>query len=118
MKMIVFFTALMICLSSSVFGQYDVVTVTSSSKFEYFETWYKIKGQPNDFYFFSEYDEDINDYIDYFLNHYGSDIKKPTKEEVIDGHKSLTFYKDQGEMRSTTIKVTYLDDFVSIHLNN
>lgn len=118
MKKVVFLIGMMVGFASTVFGQYDVVTVASISKFEYFETWYKVKGQPNDFYFFSEYDEDINDYIVYFLNHYGSDITKPTKEELIDGNKCLTFYKDQGDMRPTTIKVSYLDDFVSIHLKN
>lgn len=115
MKKVVFLIGMMVGFASTVFGQYDVVTVSSEDDFTEMETWYQVKGESNEYYFFAEPDERIDDYIKHFVSYYDGDINNPTLVDKIDGDKYVSFVTDYSDA-TITVVIGYHKDMISIYM--
>ena len=118
MKKVVFLIGMMLVFTSTVLAQYDVVTVSSEEGFEEYDTWYQIKGNTSEYFFLSENDEYMDDYIKYILSHYKCDVDKPTSIENIDGTEYITYYTEYEDLDPTTVVIGYDDESVSIYIHN
>jgi hypothetical protein len=118
MKKVVFLIGMMVGFTSTVLAQYDVVTVSSEEGFEDFDTWYQIKGNTSEYFFFAENDENMDKYVDHILSHYKCDVKNPTSIENTDGTEYITYYTEYEDLDPTTVVIGYDDESVSIYIYN
>ena len=118
MKKVVFLIGMMMGLSFCSFGQYDVVTVSSENDIDQFDTWYQIKGNTSEYFFFAENDENMDKYVDHILSHYKCDVKNPTRIENTDGTEYITYYTEYEDLDPTTVVIGYDDESVSIYIYN
>lgn len=114
MKKVVFLIGMMVGFASTVFGQYDVVTVSSMDKFD-LDVWYQVKGEPNEYYFFSSDDEDMLEYTIEYLEYMGGDIDKPSRIEEIDGITCYVYEGLTGDGTNSTVVVSNDDGLMIIY---
>lgn len=111
MKNVVFLIGMMVGFTSTVFGQYDVVTVSSEEGFEEYDTWYQLGGPKGDYFFFGEYtDEAMIDYVKEYLDYMGGNFNKPTSIEY-DGKIEHYIYEGlTGDGTNSIVIVSYSKD--------
>lgn len=104
MKKVVFLIGMMVGFTSTVLAQYDVVTVSSEEGFEYFDTWYQIKGSKSEYYFFGEEsDEGMAEYTVEYLEYMGGDVDNPTRVEEVDNMVRYVYEDLNGDGKKSTV---------------
>lgn len=116
MKKVVFLIGMMVGFTTTVFGQYDVVTINSNNDFDYYDTWYKVKGSDNEYYFFGEESDDaMAEYVIEYLDYMGGDIDKPTRVEEIDGVMTYTYEGLDGDGTNSTVMIAFEQGVIGIY---
>jgi hypothetical protein len=111
MKKVVFLIGMMVGFTTTIFAQYDVVSVSSEEGFEEYDTWYQLGGPKGDYFFFGEYtDEAMTDYIKEYLDYMGGNFDKPTRVEYDGKIEHYIFENLNGDGTNSFVMVTYSEE--------
>ncbi len=115
MKKVVFLIGMMVGFTTTVFGQYDVVTVGPNDDFDFYDTWYQVKGSEGEYYFFGEEsDETMAEYVVEYLEYMGGDVDNPTKVEDIDGVLKYIYEGLDGDGTNSTVMIIIEEGVIGI----
>lgn len=116
MKKVVFLIGMMVGFASTVFGQYDVVTVSSEDDFTQVDTWYQVKGNDNEYFFYGEEnDQEMVKYVKQYIALMGGDIDNPSRVQEIDGILYSSYDDLTGDGTNSTVVLSKYDGLILIY---
>lgn len=116
MKKVVFLIGMMVGFTTTVFGQYDVVTINPNDDFDFYDTWYEIKGSKGEYYFFGEESDDLmSEYVVEYLEYMGGDIDNPTRIEDVDGVLKYIYEDLDGDGTNSTVMIVIEEGVIGIY---